>query len=174
MRSKIQPTHQPPTATTVFGSTAPAGRSGRTASVVIASAIVAVLSLVLAACSQTAEPVADAVPSVRPSAPLSTDATPAPKEAPTTSIRPTAPVDDLVAMHGARLHVRCEGTGAATVLLMAGFEASSETWAAVQPTIAQRSRVCSYDKFGTGTSDAPPSPQSFATKPTTFAMRSAH
>jgi pimeloyl-ACP methyl ester carboxylesterase len=165
MRLKVQPTHEPPAATPIDGTTGPARRTGRTTSLVITSAVVAVLTLVLAACSQTTEPVLDAeVPPVPPSAPLPTDATPTPKEAPTTPIRPTAPVDELVVTHGARLHVRCEGTGASTVLLIAGFEASSETWASVQPTIAQRSRVCSYDKFGTGTSDAPPSPQTFATQ----------
>ena len=44
----------------------------------------------------------------------------------TTVARPTTLVDELVPVHGARLHVHCDGAGPTTVVLIAGFNASSE------------------------------------------------
>lgn len=79
----------------------------------------------------------------------------------TTVERPTEAFDELVAISSGRLHVRCSGTGDSTVLLIAGWDHASEDWAAVEPTIAETTRVCAYDRFGTGTSDAPTKPQTF-------------
>ncbi len=59
------------------------------------------------------------------------------------------------------MHIACTGEGPATVLLVAGFGGASDSWTAVAPTVARQARVCSYDRFGTGTSDAPPSVQTF-------------
>ena len=78
--------------------------------------------------------------------------------------RPSTLVDELVPVHGARLHVHCDGAGPATVVLIAGFNASSGNWAAIEPAVSQTTRVCSYDRFGSGTSDAPPATQTFATE----------
>lgn len=75
--------------------------------------------------------------------------------------RTTASFDELVAIGDGRLHVRCQGTGDATVVLIAGWDHASGDWAAVEPAIAERTRVCSYDRFGTGASDAPSTPQTF-------------
>jgi pimeloyl-ACP methyl ester carboxylesterase len=50
------------------------------------------------------------------------------------------------------------------VLLVPGFEASSEAWNTVMPTLAGRTRVCTYDRPGTGTSDAPATTQTFETQ----------
>jgi pimeloyl-ACP methyl ester carboxylesterase len=83
---------------------------------------------------------------------------------PTTIARPATLVDELVPVHGARLHVHCDGAGPTTVVLIAGFNTSSEIWAAIEPTVAQTTRVCSYDRFGSGASDAPPATQTFATE----------
>jgi pimeloyl-ACP methyl ester carboxylesterase len=85
-----------------------------------------------------------------------------PTQASTPVARPTVAVDELVAVDGARMHVRCSGSGAVTAVLIAGFETSSEIWSAVTPTIAQQTRVCSYDRYGTGTSDPAPRAQTFA------------
>jgi pimeloyl-ACP methyl ester carboxylesterase len=82
----------------------------------------------------------------------------------TVADRPTGSFDELVAVTDGKLHIRCNGSGDATVLLIAGWDKGSETWAAVEPTIAERTRVCSYDRFGTGTSDAPTTPQTFETQ----------
>ncbi len=79
-----------------------------------------------------------------------------------TGARPTATVDELVGVEGGRLHVRCTGQGATTVLLIAGFEAGADAWGTIEPAMSQSARVCSYDRFGTGTSGAPTSTQTFA------------
>ena len=75
--------------------------------------------------------------------------------------RPTSSVDELVAVTDGRMHIRCSGSGDATVLLIAGWDQGSDAWAAVEPAIADETRVCAYDRFGTGTSDAPSTPQTF-------------
>ena len=62
------------------------------------------------------------------------------------------------------MHVRCEGSGSATVVLLSGFEGAGDSWSAVTPTVSARARVCSSDKFGTGTSDPATGPQTFATQ----------
>ena len=82
----------------------------------------------------------------------------------TTTLRPTENIDELVVIGNGRLHVRCSGAGGTTVLLIAGWDNASEDWAAVEPAIAGTTRVCAYDRFGTGTSDAPPYPQTFDTQ----------
>jgi pimeloyl-ACP methyl ester carboxylesterase len=81
-----------------------------------------------------------------------------------TVARSSALVDELVAVHGGRLHIHCDGTGPATVVLIAGFNAGNGSWAAVEPTLSRTARVCSYDRYGDGTSDAPPTAQTFATQ----------
>lgn len=78
--------------------------------------------------------------------------------------RPSDPIDELVTISGGRLHIRCTGSGDTTVLLIAGWGEGSEAWAVVEPTIAERARVCTYDRFGTGTSDRPPTTQTFETQ----------
>jgi pimeloyl-ACP methyl ester carboxylesterase len=80
--------------------------------------------------------------------------------------RPSGTVDTLLPIgeSGARLHLRCAGSGPSTVVLVAGFGNGSDTWAAVAPVLSARARVCSYDRFGIGTSDAPPTDQTFTSE----------
>ena len=80
--------------------------------------------------------------------------------------RPTADVDDLVAVGSAaaRLHLTCSGAGPATVLVLPGFGDAGDSWGAVLPALRSRSRVCVPSRYGTGTSDAPPSDQTFTTQ----------
>ena len=120
----------------------------------ITTAIAAVtLSLAAAACGGAGDGAdrASAAPSTTTSV------------APTTTVveRPTEPVDDLVAISSGRLHVRCAGAGDTTVLLIAGWDHGAEDWSAVEPALAETTRVCSYDRFGIGTSDAAATPQTF-------------
>jgi pimeloyl-ACP methyl ester carboxylesterase len=100
--------------------------------------------------------------------PARTQTTPnAPAQAgqgPTPVARPTTPTDELVEVNGARLHVRCSGSGTETAVLIAGFETSGDIWDAVAPTVAQQTRVCTYDRYGTGSSDPAPSSQTFASQ----------
>jgi len=58
-----------------------------------------------------------------------------------------------------RLNFRCMGAGAPTVILESGFGASSLAWSKVQPLIAARHKVCSYDRAGYGGSDPGPLPR---------------
>lgn len=51
------------------------------------------------------------------------------------------------------MFLSCSGTGSPTVLLEAGLGADHTAWSVVQPQIAQITRVCSYDRAGTGLSD---------------------
>jgi pimeloyl-ACP methyl ester carboxylesterase len=80
------------------------------------------------------------------------------------STRRSSDVDELVLVHGAHLHARCVGSGPITVLLIAGFGDTGGNWGAVEPTLSEGSRVCSYDRFGDATSDAPPRTQTFASE----------
>ena len=78
--------------------------------------------------------------------------------------RPTVPIDELVDTRGVRVHVRCVGHGDTTVLLIAGFGGDTASWASIEPAIATRTRVCSYDRPGTGTSDPATSTATFTTQ----------
>jgi pimeloyl-ACP methyl ester carboxylesterase len=49
-------------------------------------------------------------------------------------------------------------------VLIAGFGNGSDTWGAVAPELSAEARVCSYDRFGTGTSDTPPTDQTFTSE----------
>ncbi|MGK2947401.1 MAG: alpha/beta fold hydrolase [Acidimicrobiales bacterium] len=76
--------------------------------------------------------------------------------------RPTTLVDDTFPIEGGRLRLHCEGEGPSTVLLLAGWDAGGdEAWASVQPSLSQQARVCTYDRFGTGSSDQPATVQTF-------------
>jgi pimeloyl-ACP methyl ester carboxylesterase len=57
------------------------------------------------------------------------------------------------------LNLRCSGKGAPTILLESGNNADSMTWFKVQPALAGFTRVCSYDRAGTGFSDGGPLPR---------------
>ncbi|HEX5613825.1 MAG TPA: DHA2 family efflux MFS transporter permease subunit [Acidimicrobiia bacterium] len=97
----------------------------------------------------------------------SATSTPAPAESSTTAPtveRPTALVDASFRIEAGQMHLRCVGSGSTTVLLIAGWGDGGESWGAVEPAIAERARVCSYARFGTGTSDAPATDQTFATQ----------
>lgn len=60
---------------------------------------------------------------------------------------------------GRTLFLRCSGRGSPTVLLEAGYGATSQAWYAVQPAVARTTRVCSYDRAGSGFSDPGPEPR---------------
>jgi pimeloyl-ACP methyl ester carboxylesterase len=62
----------------------------------------------------------------------------------------------MVDIGGRKLHMKCEGKGAPTVILMAGGGGFSIDWALVQPKVAESTRVCSYDRAGLGWSDPGP------------------
>ena len=66
------------------------------------------------------------------------------------------PPGQMIDIGGRKLHLDCTGKGSPTVVLVAGGGAFSIDWALVQPKIAERTRVCSYDRAGLGWSDPGP------------------
>lgn len=60
---------------------------------------------------------------------------------------------------GRTIHMVCMGHGSPTVVLTAGFGNWGAIWFKVQPTIAQRTRVCAWDRPGYGFSDPSDRPQ---------------
>jgi pimeloyl-ACP methyl ester carboxylesterase len=81
---------------------------------------------------------------------------------PTATIeRPSQLVDELVSIDNGQMHIRCTGSGTQTVILIAGWDDGGDKWGLIEPAISERARVCSYSKFGTGTSDPPSSNQTF-------------
>lgn len=64
---------------------------------------------------------------------------------------------------GRKINLVCMGTGAPTVLLEAGWSSWSLDWAPVQATLAQRTRVCAYDRAGLGFSSPDPRPKTIGT-----------
>ncbi len=62
------------------------------------------------------------------------------------------------------MHAHCEGTGAVTIVLIAGFGGGEDDWGAITPTLSTSARLCTYARFGTGTSDPPPHPQTFTSE----------
>ena len=83
-----------------------------------------------------------------------------------TVARPTETIDQLVSAESAQVHVRCVGQGDTTVVLIAGFGGDTTGWVKVEPAIATRARVCSYDRPGTGTSGPATSTTTFLTQAT--------
>lgn len=58
---------------------------------------------------------------------------------------------------GYELHWECRGTGSPTIVLEAGYDAAgTETWSDLLGPISETSRVCTYDRAGTGESDPRP------------------
>jgi pimeloyl-ACP methyl ester carboxylesterase len=66
------------------------------------------------------------------------------------------PLGRLIDVGGRRLHLHCSGSGAPTVVIEAGASAFAIDFALVQPEVAKATRVCSYDRAGSGWSDARP------------------
>ncbi|HHY55514.1 MAG TPA: alpha/beta fold hydrolase [Chloroflexi bacterium] len=65
----------------------------------------------------------------------------------------------LVDVGGHRLHLHCMGEGSPTVILEAGWGSFSSDWSLVQPLMASQTRVCAYDRAGSGWSDVGPLPR---------------
>jgi pimeloyl-ACP methyl ester carboxylesterase len=62
-----------------------------------------------------------------------------------------------------RLHIWCVGAGSPTVILESGLGAYSVDWSLVQPALATRTRVCSYDRASYAWSDRGPEPRGLGT-----------
>jgi pimeloyl-ACP methyl ester carboxylesterase len=84
-----------------------------------------------------------------------------PKPAPTTAedkrLLPYVEPGQRVDVGGRRINLHCTGAGSPTVILMAGSASWAPIWYKVQPVIAQKTRVCAFDRAGFGFSDPAPS-----------------
>ncbi len=57
------------------------------------------------------------------------------------------------------MHMYCTGSGSPTIVLDAGLGDDAVIWSAVQPALANTTRVCAYDRAGFGRSQAGPAPR---------------
>ena len=62
----------------------------------------------------------------------------------------------LVDVGDRRLYLDCRGSGAPTVVLENGLGSGAGGWGFVLPELAERTRVCAYDRAGTGRSEGGP------------------
>lgn len=71
-----------------------------------------------------------------------------------------SPGDQRVKLPDGRMFfLNCAGKGAPTVILEAGYGSDHTSWKAVMPAIASKTRVCAYDRAGSGQSDPGPLPR---------------
>jgi pimeloyl-ACP methyl ester carboxylesterase len=86
-------------------------------------------------------------------------AQPAPDMPEDQRLLPYAQPGHLVDIGGRHINMHCAGTGAPTVVLMAGIFGWSVAWYKTQPVIAEKARVCAFDRASYGFSDPAPRPQ---------------
>jgi hypothetical protein len=68
----------------------------------------------------------------------------------------------LVNVNGHKMHIYCMGAGSPTIILDHVGGGSSVDWSLIQPKLAERTRVCAYDRAGFGWSDYNPAPRTLA------------
>ncbi|MRS03544.1 alpha/beta hydrolase [bacterium] len=74
--------------------------------------------------------------------------------------KPSLPPDGkLIDVGGYKMYLNCKGSGNPTVVMEAGFNDVSDTWALVQPEVAKITRTCVYDRAGLGLSEPGPEPR---------------
>jgi pimeloyl-ACP methyl ester carboxylesterase len=84
---------------------------------------------------------------------------PAPATAEDQRLLPYVEPGQLVDIGGRRINLYYTGSGAPTVVLMAGISSWSPVWYKTQPVIARKTRVCAFDRAGFGFSDPASRPQ---------------
>jgi pimeloyl-ACP methyl ester carboxylesterase len=62
---------------------------------------------------------------------------------------------------GINMHIYCTGEGSPTVVLDAGANGGTMSWAKVQEQLSNHTRVCSYDRAGMSWSEPGPKPRTF-------------
>jgi pimeloyl-ACP methyl ester carboxylesterase len=65
----------------------------------------------------------------------------------------------MIDVGGYKLHINCKGEGSPTVITENGLGGSSPDWSLVQPIVGENTRICSYDRAGSGWSDTGPAPR---------------
>ena len=69
------------------------------------------------------------------------------------------PAGLLLPVNGHNMHIDCTGTSQPTLVLEAGLGDDSLIWANLQPTLANFTRTCSYDRAGLGWSEGGSAPR---------------
>jgi pimeloyl-ACP methyl ester carboxylesterase len=62
---------------------------------------------------------------------------------------------------GINMHIYCTGEGSPTVVLDAGLNGGTMSWAGVQEQVSNHTRVCSYDRAGLSWSEPGPKPRTY-------------
>jgi pimeloyl-ACP methyl ester carboxylesterase len=63
------------------------------------------------------------------------------------------PLGEIVDVHGRGVHVHCTGEGGPTIWLENGWAGTTLGWLPFQEMLAQQTRVCAYDRAGSGWSE---------------------
>jgi len=79
------------------------------------------------------------------------------RESTATNARPAD--SRMVDVGGYRLYLRCTGSGGPTVVLENGLMERTPTWSWITQRVARYTRVCAYDRAGTGWSESASGPQ---------------
>lgn len=69
---------------------------------------------------------------------------------------------NLIDVGGFKMHIHCMGEGRPTVILETLSGGTSSYWGWVQPRVAEKTRVCVYDRAGRGWSEPDPEPITLA------------
>lgn len=69
---------------------------------------------------------------------------------------------NLIDVGGFKMHISCKGEGSPTVILETLSGGTSSYWGWVQPEVAEKTRVCVYDRAGRGWSEPDPEPITLA------------
>ncbi len=65
----------------------------------------------------------------------------------------------IYVVNGYKMHLWCTGEGSPTIVLESGAGDDSLVWGKVKPELSKTTRVCSYDRAGTGWSEPQPGPR---------------
>ncbi|MEO8226003.1 MAG: alpha/beta hydrolase [Gemmatimonadota bacterium] len=68
----------------------------------------------------------------------------------------------MIDIGGQKLHLLCQGSGGPAVVLESGVGDFASVWALVQPGVARRTKVCSYDRAGYAWSQPGRRPRTYA------------
>jgi pimeloyl-ACP methyl ester carboxylesterase len=82
--------------------------------------------------------------------------------APVVSLAQPQPPGRHVDLGGSiNMHIYCLGEGSPTVVLDAGLNGGTMSWAQVQEQVSNHTRICSYDRAGMSWSEEGPKPRTF-------------
>src|SRR5918995_4767754 len=70
-------------------------------------------------------------------------------------------VDDVSGSVGINMHIYCIGEGSPTIVLDAGLNGGTMSWAKVQEQVSNHTRVCSYDRAGMSWSEPGTKPRTY-------------